>query len=251
MRFETGPLQRYADVTERTAMETSPTPGELSYIANTGELDIFHAGAWRHVGAQVGSMQMLAGGAVPIGWLLCNGALVSRATYANLFAQIGTTWGAGDGSTTFALPDMRGKVPRGVAAATPGNVLGQNVGADTHAHSGPSHTHPAGTHTHHFDDTFTTSMNGGHDHGAGTEGAGHTPTGGGLAFVYGATMAGQSSSWHTHQYGTSAGTAHTHTGGVSATTDAGTGSTAAGGTQTTGSASSIQAGAAINFIIKI
>lgn len=49
----------------------------------------------------------------PTGWLKANGAVVSRATYAGLFAVIGTTYGAGDGSTTFALPDLRGEFPRG------------------------------------------------------------------------------------------------------------------------------------------
>jgi phage-related tail fiber protein len=49
----------------------------------------------------------------PAGWLKANGALVSRTTYASLFAVIGTTYGVGNGSTTFALPDMRGEFPRG------------------------------------------------------------------------------------------------------------------------------------------
>lgn len=49
----------------------------------------------------------------PTGWLKANGALVSRTTYAALFAAIGTTFGAGDGSTTFALPDLRGEFIRG------------------------------------------------------------------------------------------------------------------------------------------
>lgn len=50
---------------------------------------------------------------VPTGWLECNGAAVSRTTYANLFAAIGVDWGAGDGSTTFNLPELRGEFPRG------------------------------------------------------------------------------------------------------------------------------------------
>jgi len=50
---------------------------------------------------------------VPTGWLECSGSAVSRTTYANLFAAIGTTWGVGDGSTTFNLPDLRGEFPRG------------------------------------------------------------------------------------------------------------------------------------------
>lgn len=49
----------------------------------------------------------------PTGWLECNGAAVNRTTYAALFAAIGTTWGAGDGSTTFNLPDARGYALRG------------------------------------------------------------------------------------------------------------------------------------------
>ncbi len=49
----------------------------------------------------------------PTGWLACNGAAVSRTTYAALYNAIGTTWGAGDGSTTFNLPDLRGEFRRG------------------------------------------------------------------------------------------------------------------------------------------
>ncbi len=63
----------------------------------------------------------------PTGWLKCNGQLVSRTTYANLFAAIGTTCGAGDGSTTFQLPDLRGEFVRGWADdrdADKGRVLG-------------------------------------------------------------------------------------------------------------------------------
>jgi microcystin-dependent protein len=60
-----------------------------------------------------GSISMFGGAAAPTGWLLCNGALVSRTTYASLFTAIGTTFGAGDGSTTFGLPDLRGIFPRG------------------------------------------------------------------------------------------------------------------------------------------
>lgn len=57
---------------------------------------------------------------VPDGWLLCNGALVSRTEYARLFAKIGTKYGAGDGSTTFALPNLDGRVLQGTTST--GNV---------------------------------------------------------------------------------------------------------------------------------
>ena len=57
---------------------------------------------------------------VPEGWLLCNGATVSRSTYSRLFAKIGTKYGAGDGSTTFALPNLDGRVLQGTTNT--GNV---------------------------------------------------------------------------------------------------------------------------------
>jgi microcystin-dependent protein len=75
----------------------------------------------------------------PAGWLKANGALVSRTTYASLFAVIGTTYGAGDSSTTFALPDMRGEFPRGWSdgrAVDTGRVFGS-----AQAQAIQSHTH--------------------------------------------------------------------------------------------------------------
>lgn len=60
-----------------------------------------------------GIMMPFAGTAAPSGWLLCYGQAVSRTTYATLFAAISTQFGIGDGSTTFNVPDMRGRVPAG------------------------------------------------------------------------------------------------------------------------------------------
>ena len=60
-----------------------------------------------------GAVLYFAGQAAPTGWLKANGAAVSRTAYAALFAAIGTTYGAGDGSTTFNLPDLRGEFVRG------------------------------------------------------------------------------------------------------------------------------------------
>lgn len=56
----------------------------------------------------------------PVGWLLCNGAAVSRTTYAALFAVIGVIWGIGDGTTTFNLPDFRGRSPIGYGSGDAG-----------------------------------------------------------------------------------------------------------------------------------
>lgn len=63
--------------------------------------------------AEVGTVDSFAQATPPDGWLECNGATVSRTAYAALFAKIGTTWGAGDGATTFQIPDLRGEFVRG------------------------------------------------------------------------------------------------------------------------------------------
>lgn len=69
---------------------------------------------WAWVDAvPVGGVVPFAVNSVPTGWLLCNGGAVSRTGYANLYAKIGTTYGAGNGSTTFNLPDLRGEFVRG------------------------------------------------------------------------------------------------------------------------------------------
>lgn len=89
-----------------------------------------------------GAMLLYAGNTVPTGFLLCDGRAVSRTTYAALFAAIGTTHGSGDGSTTFNLPDMRGRTAVGVA---PDTNLGSKSGAAnvslTAAQNG-RHAHP-------------------------------------------------------------------------------------------------------------
>lgn len=93
-----------------------------------------------------GEMTFWAGssGAVPSGWLLCNGQAVSRTTYASLFSAISTGFGVGDGSTTFNVPDLRDRLPIGVGS-TIAATLAATGGAATkdlsHTHTGPSHTH--------------------------------------------------------------------------------------------------------------
>lgn len=62
----------------------------------------------------VGILAPYAGASAPSGWLLCDGQAISRATYADLFTAIGTTYGVGNGSTTFNVPDMREASPYGV-----------------------------------------------------------------------------------------------------------------------------------------
>lgn len=73
-----------------------------------------------------------AGSAAPSGWLLCDGAAVSRSTYAALYAVIGVTYGAGDGSTTFNLPNLKRRVPVGKDSASPFSTLGGAGGEESH-----------------------------------------------------------------------------------------------------------------------
>lgn len=65
------------------------------------------------LGVPTGAVASFARNTAPSGWLECDGSAVNRTTYASLFAAIGTTFGAGDGSTTFGLPDLRGEFARG------------------------------------------------------------------------------------------------------------------------------------------
>lgn len=153
-----GPLPKITDDMEAVLAQTAP---------------LFHAARHASDGADPigqlvppGFMGLFGGSNVPTGWLLCDGTAVSRTDYAALYAAIGTTWGVGDGSTTFNLPDWRGRYPRGVAASGTGSTLGAAFGLDTlpdHVHSidppstasssdAHSHTH---THTHSVDPPST------------------------------------------------------------------------------------------------
>lgn len=99
-------------------------------------------------------------GTAPAGWLICDGAAVSRTTYAALFTAIGTSFGAGNGSTTFNLPDLRGRFPLGKdnlggtsanrVTATQADNLGQGAGTETHTLTipeMPAHTHSSQNNT--------------------------------------------------------------------------------------------------------
>lgn len=83
----------------------------------------------RPIAAPVGAVFFYAAANAPAHALVCNGALISRTAYPELFAAIGTTFGAGDGSTTFALPDLAGKFLRGTGgnAAALGTAQGDAI----------------------------------------------------------------------------------------------------------------------------
>lgn len=92
--------------------------GEWGYESDTKNLKLGDGStAWADLPyyglSPAGAMSIYAGSSAPDGWLLCDGSAVNRETYSTLFAVIGTTYGSGDGSTTFNVPDMRGMFPRG------------------------------------------------------------------------------------------------------------------------------------------
>jgi len=83
-------------------------------------------------------------GSPPTGYSLCNGQTLSRATYSVLYAVIGTTYGVGDGSTTFTLPNMQGKFPIGENSSYPANSTGggsKDAIVVSHSHSDSGHAH--------------------------------------------------------------------------------------------------------------
>jgi microcystin-dependent protein len=126
-----------------------------SGVASLGTLHVssalFYAGTPL---VPAGAVIPYAGTAAPPGWMLCDGAAVSRAAYAALYAVIGATFGAGDGGTTFNLPDLRGRAVVALdnlggssanrIAAAWADSLGGNGGEDTHTLTVaeiPDHTH--------------------------------------------------------------------------------------------------------------
>lgn len=84
---------------------------------STSKVYVF-AAVGASTGLPTGSITDYAGGTAPTGWLECDGSAVSRTTYAALFTALSTTWGAGDTTTTFNLPDFRGRVRTGKGTGT-------------------------------------------------------------------------------------------------------------------------------------
>jgi microcystin-dependent protein len=168
---------------------SSPTTNQ-TYTYNN-KLWVFNGSAW--VGGTAasqlpsGSMQMYAGAVTqtvsagvvtttsPSGWLLANGNAVSRTTYSALFTAIGTTYGTGDGSTTFNLPDLRSRMPMGSGTGVGLNSSGTGVTSGT-AMTARALGAWFGEETH----LLTTSEMPSHNHTANTGSAGshsHTPAG--------------------------------------------------------------------------
>lgn len=100
----------------------------------------------------VGEIRMWAGDTAPTGWRLCDGSTLNRTTFATLYGIIGTKYGIGNGTTTYNIPNLKGRVPVGLDAAQGEfNAVGISGGSKTHTLTTgemPSHTHTQNSHTH-------------------------------------------------------------------------------------------------------
>lgn len=147
------------DLAARAAL-TGMVAGSVFFRTDAGEIDVYDGASWTaYALTPAGVVMDWAGSAasIPAGWLLCDGAAVSRATYASLFAAIGTTYGVGDGATTFNLPNLGGRVRVGYVAGGDGDgdygTVGETGGekehalieaelaSHTHAVTDPGHSH--------------------------------------------------------------------------------------------------------------
>ena len=171
----------------------SAAPTQPRHAVSKGYLESFLAYA---TGMPLGSVLPMAGSAVPGGFLLCDGQAVSRTTYADLFAAIGTIYGSGDGSTTFNVPDLRDWFVRGKGDARPvGSTQAAAFASHAHGVSDPWHTHSAYQAVH--DHSITTGSHGhsittgSHSHGVTDPGHSHTTTFGshGISSTSGAGVA--------------------------------------------------------------
>jgi len=151
--FTSGDILYYASGTTLTKLAKPGTPADEVLTFATGE----SAPSWVAAGggAVTGSITIYAGlyTATISGYLHCNGDAVSRTTYADLFAVTSTQFGTGDGSSTFNVPDLRSRFPRGAPAST---SCGATGGADTVALT----TSELASHTH-----SNTITDPGHEHG--------------------------------------------------------------------------------------
>lgn len=156
-----------------------------------------------HGGLPIGSIFAWLTGTAPDNCFFLDGAAKSRTTYADLFALWGTSFGSGDGSTTFGIPDCRGQLLIGKSSTSPANgSLGATFGDLNHVHSGPSHTHTVASHTH----TLSAHTHTGGSHVHTTPDHSHTvPAHYHAATGNGADINISSSGSHTHTYGAKEG----------------------------------------------
>ena len=167
-----------------------------------------------------GAVLPYAGSSAPTSYLLCDGTAIDRSTYAALFSAIGTAYGAGDGSTTFNVPDLRQRFPLGKAASGTGATLGVSGGTINHTHTytdvinhthvvsvtDPGHTHTQNAHTHGLTDPGHTHTQSSHSHAITDPGHTHTQN----SHTHGLTDPGHTHTQNAHAHGVT-DPGHTHT----------------------------------------
>ena len=128
-----------------TAQRPTPATGDIRFNTTLTQFEGYNGSAWGEIanGVPAGSIFTFASTTVPSGYLECNGAAVSRSTYATLFAAISTTFGVGDGSATFNLPDLRGQFVRGWANNATGTGDDGRSFASSQSDQNKTHGHTA------------------------------------------------------------------------------------------------------------
>lgn len=196
-----------------------------------------------------GMVVPFAGEDVPAGYLPCNATAVGRAAFAALFTVIGITYGAGNGTTTFNVPNMTNRSAVGAGGSY---MLGTPVGSTTHTHSTPGHTHPLPNHTHSVP---------GHEHNLGSDGRAEIALINDGLFMRRVTMPSWQANVRTNiNLGTGSSIVDnvwgapldgtTNFAGPWTTGAGGLGSTGSGGASTTGATSSLSPSLPLNYIIK-
>ena len=124
-----------------TAQRPTAATGQIRFNSTTTEFEGYNGSAWGGLasGVPTGTILAHAANTPPTGFLECYGSNISRSTYATLFSAISTTFGVGDGSSTFALPDLRGQFIRGWANT--GSTDASRVFGSTQTDQNKNHTH--------------------------------------------------------------------------------------------------------------
>lgn len=132
-----------------TSAMATPQEGDLWYDSTNDVVNHYDGSVWQEVGTRSGEMKIWPTASAPYGYLICDGSAVSRTTYATLFGVISTTYGTGDGSTTFNLPDLRTRIPVGYKSGDSNfGTLAGTGGEATHTlitGEIPSHSHSLNT----------------------------------------------------------------------------------------------------------